>query len=167
MTYVNIILLSISIICLLISLFILSKSVYVAVKRLVATRNKDIIFFETGSAMNDNALLNINKNECDLNRINITLVDFVSGKVIASIQSFPCIIGRGKDVDISIDSDSAISRRHVVFNYKNGCLFVSDLYSSNGTLMNGSKIEFACEVKNGDIMQIGRTQIELIVNTNL
>lgn len=47
------------------------------------------------------------------------------------------IIGRGRDCDIVI-SDSSVSRKHACLYYDNGRIFIRDLNSSNGTIVNGS-----------------------------
>lgn len=175
MSYINVILLIMSIIGLLISLLTLVKSIYIVIMRFIKIKkiNKEEVRYKITNIEHcenikeGNIILNdvyIMQNLQNLNNTYLTLVDSCSGKVIASINQFPCIVGRGIPADIIIDFDKAISRRHVVFTFENGNLFVSDLESSNGTLINGCRILSKCEVKNGDIMKIGRTEIKLVVN---
>lgn len=173
MSFLNIFSLSISIICLLLSIFTFAKSIYVAIVRSVRIRNihtdvieiKDIASSvgQIKNAYADACLDNVS----DICNLKLALVDLVSGRVVASTQKFPCIVGRSEPSDIIIDSDKAISRRHAVFTYENGNLFVSDLESTNGTLINGVRILSKLEVYNGAIMQIGQSQLKLIVNENL
>jgi pSer/pThr/pTyr-binding forkhead associated (FHA) protein len=62
------------------------------------------------------------------------------------IKTFPLregqtvTIGRGQECDISIDN-TAISRQHISLSLQNGAYFLSDLGSTNGSFVNGKKIE--------------------------
>lgn len=172
MSYINVILLIMSIIGLLISLLTLVKSIYIVIIRFIKIKkinNEEVRYKITNiehceNIKEGNTIWNDVYIMQNLNNTYLTLVDSCSGKVIASINQFPCIVGRGIPADIIIDFDKSISRRHVVFTFENGNLFVNDLESSNGTLINGCRILSKCEVKNGDIMKIGRTEIKLVVN---
>lgn len=63
-------------------------------------------------------------------------------------------IGRDLGQDIRIDND-AISRRHAVMQLNNGVWTVQDLNTSNGTLLNGKRIDFA-PLKPGDEIILGK-----------
>ncbi len=74
-------------------------------------------------------------------------------------------IGRAQENDIVIDN-VAISRRHAQIELKEGAGYVvRDLQSSNGTLLNGAKIEGGGDqaLKEGDI--VGLAKFELVVKT--
>jgi pSer/pThr/pTyr-binding forkhead associated (FHA) protein len=58
------------------------------------------------------------------------------------------LIGRGKDCDIRI-REAHMSRRHARLSLAENGLFIEDLQSSNGTYVNGRRIEKAL-LKNGD-----------------
>ncbi len=64
-------------------------------------------------------------------------------------------IGRGQDCDITIDN-KAVSRRHVSLAFLNGIYFVSDLGSTNGTLVNGRKITVDEPVTEEDKIEFGK-----------
>ncbi|MBW1710845.1 MAG: FHA domain-containing protein [Deltaproteobacteria bacterium] len=65
------------------------------------------------------------------------------------------VIGRSPDCDISIDN-SAISRKHASIEFKDGDYFLTDLESSNGTFLNGDKIEGLQLLKPGDNIGIAK-----------
>lgn len=71
------------------------------------------------------------------------------------------VIGRGSNADLRID-DPGISRRHVEFRVqsKNGdpALSVVDLGSTNGTTVNGHRVQHAL-LTDGALVQIGGTRI--------
>jgi pSer/pThr/pTyr-binding forkhead associated (FHA) protein len=63
-------------------------------------------------------------------------------------------LGRNPGNDIQINEEKA-SRRHCRFRPEDGKLTVEDLGSSNGTKVNGVKIEAVCTLKDGDTIAIG------------
>ena len=62
-------------------------------------------------------------------------------------------IGRGAGSGIVIRKDE-ISRNHAEVIDRNGQLFVGDMGSSNGTFVNGNKIEKEVQLKDGDVIGI-------------
>jgi len=64
-------------------------------------------------------------------------------------------IGRGSENQATIQ-DTEISRQHVVINHADGAFTLTDLDSSNGTLVNGVPVR-TCRLGAGDQVQVGRT----------
>jgi len=62
-------------------------------------------------------------------------------------------IGRSDECSIQIN-DGLVSRVHVEVNYDDGKWWISDKHSSNGTFLNGNKIDRA-ELKNATTIQLG------------
>lgn len=74
----------------------------------------------------------------------------------------PVVIGR-EDTDIVL-SDAEVSRRHAELRpYGNG-LVVRDLGSSNGTFVDGRRIEGEVTVKGGATLKVGRTELKLEIS---
>jgi ABC-type multidrug transport system fused ATPase/permease subunit/pSer/pThr/pTyr-binding forkhead associated (FHA) protein len=69
------------------------------------------------------------------------------------------VVGR-QDADVTID-DERVSRRHALIRAIAGGLVVEDLGSLNGTWVNGTRIEGATRLEPGDIVEVGRTLIEV------
>jgi two-component system, cell cycle response regulator len=66
-------------------------------------------------------------------------------------------IGRDRDNDIVLDSDS-VSRRHARLELREGAFFVVDLDSTNGTFVNDEPEPVtACQLRQGDQLKIGDT----------
>ncbi|MBR2257722.1 MAG: FHA domain-containing protein [Blautia sp.] len=59
-----------------------------------------------------------------------------------------------------IDDDAKISRKHLVFQYKNNRMYVVD-FSQNGTWVDGVKIEGPTEVHQQSLLRIGRTTLRV------
>lgn len=68
------------------------------------------------------------------------------------------ILGRGQDVDLFFE-DPGASREHARVEWENGHYSLIDLESSNGTYLNGLKIDTAEELSAGDLITIGETVI--------
>lgn len=71
------------------------------------------------------------------------------------------VVGRGHDVDVKLVDDghldvAGISRRHAEFRYEDGKIIVEDLDSTNGTYVNGRRIESPTELKPGDSVRFGQ-----------
>lgn len=64
------------------------------------------------------------------------------------------VIGRHPDCQIQLDSNM-VSRRHARVFREGGKLFVEDLGSGNGTLLNGGRVTTATALKNGDRVKVG------------
>jgi hypothetical protein len=67
----------------------------------------------------------------------------------------PVVIGRLAECTIPINDPSA-SRRHAQISAENGTAFVEDLDSTNGTKVNGRRIQRQ-RLNNGDLITIGTT----------
>lgn len=72
----------------------------------------------------------------------------------------PVSIGRSADATVSIDEE-AVSRRHCLIISWPGRLMLLDQGSTNGTTVNGKRVNQE-RLKNGDIVQILRTQIRVV-----
>jgi len=68
------------------------------------------------------------------------------------------VVGRGEDTDILIDNPS-MSRRHAEFRQEGAGWVVEDLGSSNGTFLNGERIEGAKSVEVGTEVAFGKFSI--------
>lgn len=69
------------------------------------------------------------------------------------------IVGRHETCDLSL-SDRRLSRRHARFYIEEGQLFVEDLKSPNGTIVNGQRVN-KTDLKNGDTIILGRTHFRV------
>ena len=67
------------------------------------------------------------------------------------------VIGRGRSADMVL-AEPTISRSHAAVGYDSEGFFVQDLGSTNGTLVNGAKIERSI-LKNGDLLQMGKLSL--------
>lgn len=71
------------------------------------------------------------------------------------VEELPVVIGRGNDVEIPI-RDHWASHRHCEIVERQGTLFVRDLGSKHGTLINGSYV-VESRLMPGDKLSVGLT----------
>jgi two-component system cell cycle response regulator len=76
-------------------------------------------------------------------------------------------IGRDRDNDIVLDSDS-VSRRHAKLEHRDGHFFIIDLDSTNGTFVNDEPEPVtACQLRRGDQMKIGDTIFKYLTGSDV
>ena len=69
-------------------------------------------------------------------------------------------IGRDGDNDIRLPGDVSMSRHHAVFIPTPDCLFIEDLGSTNGTMVNGALVQRA-PLNHNDRVRIGDTMFQV------
>ncbi len=70
----------------------------------------------------------------------------------------PLEIGRAGDADVVV-RDPEVSRRHARLESEQGVVYVEDLKSSNGTFLNGRRVNEAIEIRAGDEIDLGSTRL--------
>jgi two-component system cell cycle response regulator len=76
------------------------------------------------------------------------------------------VVGRSSKADIQIDQE-AISRNHARFGIQSGRVVLKDLGSTNGTYVNDEMITSEMQLRNGDLVKIGRTIFKFIAGGNI
>lgn len=75
-----------------------------------------------------------------------------------TLGRLPFTIGRTTDCSLLLDDDK-VSRSHAQIVRRKGALWLVDQNSTNGTLVNGSRLAEPHRLQEGDVMTIGRTVI--------
>ena len=75
-------------------------------------------------------------------------------------------IGRGPVNDLVLDLDD-VSRQHARFFAESGGWSVEDLGSTNGTQVNGAPIKGLVQLRNGDLVKVGRAIFKYIAGGNI
>ncbi len=75
------------------------------------------------------------------------------------------VIGRSSRSDIRVDQES-VSRRHAKLSHTGRAVIIRDLQSTNGTLVNDERVA-EYELRNGDLVKIGRTIFKFIAGGNI
>jgi pSer/pThr/pTyr-binding forkhead associated (FHA) protein len=84
--------------------------------------------------------------------------DLAEGEDYA-LNSTQLTIGRGGQNDISISTDEYASARHARFEPRQDGVWVQDLGSTNGTYLNGARLDHPRRLTQGDIVRVGETDL--------
>lgn len=71
-------------------------------------------------------------------------------------------VGRGGGCGIVLADDSFVSTVHARVFRRDGTVYVEDLGSRNGTLLNGEPVTHAAQLRRGDQVQFGQTVAEAL-----
>lgn len=80
------------------------------------------------------------------------------------IRNAEFTVGRKPDNSLTL-SDSTVSSHHAVIEQVSGFLFLRDLGSTNGTFVNGRRIDEPQRVASGDLIQFGAAVMRVVANT--
>jgi hypothetical protein len=75
------------------------------------------------------------------------------------LNSSQLTVGRGGQNDIVLPNDEYASARHARFEPRQDGVWVQDLGSTNGTYLNGARLEGPRRVTPGDIVRVGETDL--------
>jgi hypothetical protein len=75
------------------------------------------------------------------------------------LNSAQLTIGRGGQNDIALGSDDYASARHARFEPRQDGVWVQDLGSTNGTFLNGARLERPRRLTPGDVVRVGETDL--------
>ena len=69
-----------------------------------------------------------------------------------------CMLGRGRECTIVFD-DASVSKSHARVHIDGGIATIEDLDSTNGTMLNGKRLEGKAALQRGDRIGLGTNQI--------
>jgi len=85
---------------------------------------------------------------------------------MVEITSRKVIIGRPSSTmgmpDLNLQPDKNVSRRHAQVTLESGVYWIEDLGSRLGVLVNGLRLKAKRQIKFGDRILIGRTEVKLV-----
>lgn len=79
-----------------------------------------------------------------------------------SLRTGELVIGRGEACDVTLE-DTYVSKSHSRIFVSGDRYFLEDLGSVNGTYLNGTKINYPAELRDGDMIKIGTTAAEFFI----
>ena len=92
-------------------------------------------------------------------RLVVTASEVLASGEEYELDSSELTIGRGGQNDISIDGDEFASARHVRIEPRRDGVWVHDLGSTNGTHVNGVRIDRPRKLAPGDVVRVGETEL--------
>lgn len=106
------------------------------------------------------------KIEIPENEFHIIQVRKGAGSTLQSrykIEQNPCIVGRDETKSSIVIRDRHVSRKHCDFLYTEEGMFIRDLGSSNGTYIDGERIEDKFLLKDGNRITFARPELRRVV----
>ena len=102
--------------------------------------------------------------EGDLPPAQVRFLSGSRGEAVVPLRQGVNIVGRGDDTSVLID-DGMASRHHVAINITD-VVTVTDLGSTNGTLVNGEPLNAAVVVGPQDVIEVGDTRFVVLQSAN-
>ena len=75
------------------------------------------------------------------------------------LDSAPLTVGRGEQNDIELRGDDFASAEHARFEPRRDGVWLTDVGSTNGTFVNGARLERPRRLTPGDVIRIGNTDL--------
>jgi predicted component of type VI protein secretion system len=75
------------------------------------------------------------------------------------LDSAPITVGRSSANDIELQGDEFASARHARFEPRGDGVWIHDLGSTNGTFVNGVKLNAPRKLRVGDVVRVGETDL--------
>jgi pSer/pThr/pTyr-binding forkhead associated (FHA) protein len=82
-----------------------------------------------------------------------------TSEFVVPLDGHEVTIGRSPGCTISLDNDALVSRHHAIIRHSYGGYVITDLGSSNGTLVNSVPIAQETMLREGDLIHIGECEI--------
>ena len=82
------------------------------------------------------------------------------------IHITPFKVGRLPQLQLTLPCE-CVSKDHAVINLRGHQMYVTDLDSTNGTYVNGERIEGNCQLNVGDHLRVGRLEFEIRIDHTL
>jgi hypothetical protein len=75
------------------------------------------------------------------------------------LNSAPLTVGRGEQNDVELAGDEFASAEHARFDPRRDGVWLVDVGSTNGTYVNGARIQRPRKLATGDVVRIGETDL--------
>jgi len=75
------------------------------------------------------------------------------------LDSSPLTVGRAGQNNVALGDDEFASARHVRIEPRRDGVWVQDLGSTNGTFVNGIRIDRPRKLVQGDVIRVGETEL--------
>jgi len=95
----------------------------------------------------------------DSGRLVVVHSEVLSAGQEYELNSSALTVGRGGQNDVSIEGDEFASARHLRVEPRRDGVWVSDLGSTNGTFVNGVRIDRPRKLVQGDVVRVGETEL--------
>jgi pSer/pThr/pTyr-binding forkhead associated (FHA) protein len=92
-------------------------------------------------------------------RLVVQRSDVLKGGQTFQAGPVPLSVGRAEDNDVVLTGDEFASSHHARIEANREGVWVLDLNSTNGTFVNGARLDGRRRLREGDVVQIGETEL--------
>ena len=134
---------------------------YLFIWRIVRTASRDLRLPQESFVLAPSSASGLHASRPVLHTGRLVVVksaDLESGEDF-ELNSAQLTIGRGNQNDVPIATDEYASARHARFEPRQDGVWVQDLGSTNGTFLNGTRLDRPRRLSRGDIVRIGETDL--------
>jgi hypothetical protein len=134
---------------------------YTFIWRIVRTASRDLRLPQESFVLAPSAAAGMQASRAGLHTGRLVVVksaDLERGEDF-QLNSAQLTIGRGNQNDIAIATDEYASARHARFEPRQDGVWVQDLGSTNGTYLNGIRLDSPRRLTVGDIVRVGETDL--------
>lgn len=93
-----------------------------------------------------------------LQKLKIVLHNSKTNETSKAILEDRLLIGRGVQCEICLEEDAALSEIHCALEYRGGCVYLTDLESTNGSYVNGVPILYSKQLNASDVLLLGSSE---------
>ena len=139
---------------------------YVFIWRIVASAGRDLYAGQPAGGAQESVLLSpadiaeFQRGQPGPRLVVVTSSVLAEGRVIA-VDSAPVSFGRAAGNEIRVEQDAFVSGRHARFEARDDGLWVVDTGSTNGTFVNGERVDAPQRLERGDVVRLGETGLEV------
>ena len=101
-----------------------------------------------------------------LSKVTITLTNVKTGEAVSG-NIYDYSLKAGRSSKLALLGDASISGEHMEFIWQNGCLYVQDTNSTNGTKVNGKDIRGAVALNQSDMIHAGKSDFRVNWRSNM
>ena len=139
---------------------------YVFIWRIVASAGRDLRAEQPAGGAQESVILSpadiaeLRRGQPRPRLVVVTSPVLAEGRVIA-VDSAPMSFGRAAGNEIRLEQDTFVSGRHARFEARDDGLWVVDTGSTNGTFVNGERVDAPQRLERGDVVRLGETELEV------
>lgn len=99
-------------------------------------------------------------------KVKIEVISGVYDGACYEFTEFPVTIGRMENQDVSLAYDTVISKNHaqIIVDDGNSNVYVVDNDSTNGTILQKTRVEGQHRILSGDVVKVGNTSFRCTID---
>jgi pSer/pThr/pTyr-binding forkhead associated (FHA) protein len=132
---------------------------YLFIWRIVRTASRDLRLPQESFVLAPSPAGGGRRRELPRSRLIVLRSPALSAGDELELDSAPLSLGRGGENDVRLAGDDFASSRHARFEPRRDGIWLEDIGSTNGTYVNGERLDKPRRLAPGDVIRIGETDL--------